>query len=54
MTEERKTYLQEMEAHGADNGWVAPLTEEDREFCLLPFCLQKVQYFAVQGDKIGV
>ena len=32
MTEERKTYLQEVEAHGADNGWVAPLTEEDREF----------------------
>lgn len=32
MTEERKTYLQEVEAHGTDNGWVAPLTEEDREF----------------------
>ncbi len=32
MTEERKAYLQEMEEHGADNGWVAPLTEEDRAF----------------------
>ena len=32
MTEERKAYLQEVEAHGADNGWAAPLTEEDREF----------------------
>ena len=32
MAEERKTYLQEVEAHGADNGWVTPLTEEDREF----------------------
>ena len=32
MTEERKMYLQAMEAHGTDNGWVAPLTEEDREF----------------------
>ena len=32
MTEERKVYLQEVEVHGADNGWVAPLTEEDREF----------------------
>lgn len=32
MTEERKAYLQEIEIHGADNGWVAPLAEEDREF----------------------
>ena len=32
MTEERKAYLQEIEVHGADNGWVAPLAEEDREF----------------------
>ncbi len=32
MTEERKAYLQEMEEHGTDNGWVAPLTEEDRAF----------------------
>ena len=24
--------LEKMEAHGAENGWVAPMTEEDREF----------------------
>jgi len=32
MTEEKKLYLQDVESHGADNGWVAPLTDEDREF----------------------
>ena len=32
MTEEKKQYLGEMEAHGAENGWVSPLTEEDKEF----------------------
>ena len=26
------TELEKMEAHGAENGWVAPMTEEDREF----------------------
>ena len=32
MTEERKLYLSEMDAHGAENGWVRPLTEEDKEY----------------------
>lgn len=32
MTEEKKQYLSEMEAHGAKNGWVQPLTEDDKEF----------------------
>ena len=32
MTEERKRYLQNIEAHGTENGWVSPLTEEDKEF----------------------
>ena len=32
MTEERKQYLQNIEAHGTENGWVSPLTEEDKEF----------------------
>ena len=32
MTEERKQYLSEMEAHGTENGWVQPLTEDDKEF----------------------
>ena len=32
MTEEKKQYLSEMEAHGAENGWVQPLTEDDKEF----------------------
>ena len=32
MTEEKKQYLGEMEAHGAEKGWVSPLTEEDKEF----------------------
>lgn len=26
------TELEKMEAHSAENGWVAPMTEEDREF----------------------
>lgn len=32
MSEQEKKYLQDMEAHGAENGWVAPLTQEDKEF----------------------
>ena len=32
MSEKDKKYLQDMEAHGAENGWVAPLTQEDKEF----------------------
>ena len=32
MSEQDKKYLQNMEAHGAENGWVAPLTQEDKEF----------------------
>ena len=32
MTEKKKQYLSEMEVHGAENGWVQPLTEEDKEF----------------------
>ena len=32
MSEQDKKYLQDMEAHGAENGWVAPLTQEDKEF----------------------
>ena len=31
MTEEKKQYPSEMEAHGAENGWVQPLTEDDQE-----------------------
>lgn len=32
MSEQDKKYLQDIEAHGAENGWVAPLTQEDKEF----------------------
>ena len=32
MTKQKKQYLSEMETHGAENGWVSPLTEEDKEF----------------------
>lgn len=32
MTEKQKHYLQNMEAHGAEHGWVSPLTEEDKAF----------------------
>lgn len=32
MSEQDKKYLQNIEAHGAENGWVAPLTQEDKEF----------------------
>ena len=32
MSEQDKKYLQDIEAHGAENGWVAPLTREDKEF----------------------
>ena len=32
MDKERMSELSEIEAHGAENGWVAPMTEEDREF----------------------
>lgn len=27
-----KTYLQEIEQHGSENGWVAPLTADDRNY----------------------
>ena len=32
MTEEGKQYFQNIETHGMENGWVSPLTEEDKEF----------------------
>lgn len=32
MSEQDKKYLQDIEAHGAENGWVAPLAQEDKEF----------------------
>ncbi len=32
MSEQDKKYLQDIEAHGAENGWVASLTQEDKEF----------------------
>ena len=32
MTKQKKQYLSEMETHGAENGWVSTLTEEDKEF----------------------
>ena len=32
MDKERMAELEEIEAHGAENGWVAPMTEEDRAF----------------------
>ena len=28
----RLAELEKIEAHGAENGWVAPMTAEDREF----------------------
>ena len=35
MDKERMAALEEIESHGAENGWVAPMTEEDREFLSL-------------------
>ncbi len=32
MLEQKRSYLQNMEEHGAVHGWVAPLNKEDREF----------------------
>ena len=32
MDKERMAELEKIEAHGAKNGWVAPMTEEDRAF----------------------
>ena len=32
MDKERMAALEEIESHGAENGWVAPMTAEDREF----------------------
>ena len=32
MDNERMEELEKIEAHGAENGWVAPMTEEDRDF----------------------
>ena len=32
MDKERMAELAEIEAHGAENGWVTPMTEEDKEF----------------------
>ena len=32
MDKERMAELEKIEAYGAENGWVAPMTEEDREF----------------------
>ncbi|MCI7636469.1 MAG: hypothetical protein MSS53_02400 [Oscillibacter sp.] len=32
MDKERMAELEKIEAYGAENGWVAPMTEEDRAF----------------------
>ena len=32
MDKQEILYLQQMEQHGAENGWVAPLTREDSEY----------------------
>ena len=32
MDKERMAALEEIESHSAENGWVAPMAEEDREF----------------------
>jgi len=32
MDKERMAELAEIEARGAENGWVTPMTEEDKEF----------------------
>ena len=32
MDKERMAELEKIEAHGAENGWIAPMAEEDREF----------------------
>ena len=32
MEQNRMIELEKIEVHGAENGWVAPMTEEDREF----------------------
>ena len=32
MDKERMAELEKIESHGAENGWVAPMTEEGREF----------------------
>lgn len=32
MDKERMEELEKIEAHDAENGWVAPMTEEDRDF----------------------
>ena len=32
MDKERMAELEKIEAHGAENGWVAPMAEEDKEF----------------------
>lgn len=32
MDKERMAELAEIEAHGVENGWVTPTTEEDKEF----------------------
>lgn len=32
MEQNRMEDLQRLESHGAENGWVAPLADEDREF----------------------
>ena len=32
MEQNRMAELEKIEAHGTENGWVAPMTEEDQEF----------------------
>ena len=32
MDKEHMAELEKIEAHGVENGWVAPMTEEDKEF----------------------
>lgn len=32
MDKERMAELEKIEAHGAENGWVTPMTEEDKAY----------------------
>ena len=55
MDKERMAELEKIEAHGAENGWVAPMAEEDREFfAYFRSVFKLLQYFPLKGNTAGI
>ena len=55
MDKERMAELEKIEAHGAENGWVASMTAEDREFfAYFRSVFKRYNIFPPKGNTAGI